>query len=153
MMWGIGAVALIIIVIIIVVVNNNAGNVDMTAYPTGQHSTGTIPDTGTTATGTTGTGAAANLSYNDALKKYGTNRIQFNAACQTTPSSVTYKSGTQVMFDNRSAGTHTITFNGTKHTIAGYGYAIIGMFAAKYPTTVLVDCDKSQNVATVLIQK
>jgi len=66
---------------------------------------------------------------------------------------VTYKAGTQVMFDNRSAVARAINFNGHIYNIAADGFAIITMTAAKYPATVLVDCGKSQNVATVLIQK
>jgi len=143
-MWAIAVVVVIIIAVAIALVQNNKDNSDMSAYPTGQQPT---------PTPTPATGEAANLTYNQALEKYGTNRIQFNAACQTTPSSVVYKAGTMVMFDNRSAGPHTITFNGSKYTLAGYGFKVLAMTASKYPATILVDCDKSQNVATILIQK
>lgn len=110
------------------------------------------PVTTPTPSNNTGIGQSA-LSYNDALKKYGSNRIQFDTSCQAVPNNVTYKSGTQVMFDNRANVKRTIVFNGKKYTITAYGYTVVSMVASKYPATAFIDCDSSQNIATVLIQK
>jgi hypothetical protein len=96
---------------------------------------------------------ASGLSYTQALKKYGSNRIQFDPACQAHPNNVTFKAGTQVMFDNRAKVARAINFNGHIFNIAADSYAVAAMVAAKYPAKILVDCGKSQNVATILIQK
>ncbi len=123
--------------------------------PTSAAPTTPPEDTSTSPSGTgsgTSTGVPK-LSYTDAVKKYGSNRIQFDTACQSHPNNVTYKAGTYVMFDNRAPVTRKIGFNGTTYTIRADDYTVIHMVAAKYPATILVDCDKSQNVATVLIQK
>ena len=145
MWWVLGA--LVVIVIVIAVVMMKKKNQDNASVSQNQE-TVTPAAESETSTGTT-----PNLSYTQALAKYGTNRIQIKADCQTVPNNVTYKSGTQVMFDNRSATSHTITFKGVKYVIAGYGYRVFTMTASTYPTTVLVDCDGSQNVATILIQR
>ena len=98
-------------------------------------------------------GGTGKLSYTEALKKYGTNRIQFDSTCQAKPNNVAFKAGTDVMFDNRAKATRTINFNGIKYTVKAEDYFVVRIAAASYPSTVLIDCDKSQNVATVLIQR
>ena len=146
MWWVLGA--LVVIVIVIAVVMMKKKNQDNASVSQNQETvTPPAPESETSP------GMIPNLSYTQALAKYGANRIQFKADCQTVPNNVTYKSGTQVMFDNRSATSHTITFKGVKYVIAGYGYRVFTMTASTYPTTVLVDCDGSQNVATILIQR
>ena len=107
-----------------------------------------------TPTPTASPTTAGKLSYSDAIKKYGNYRIQFDQACQAHPNNITFKSGTKVMFDNRATVARTINFNGTKYRIASYDYEVINMVSPNgYPATVMVDCDKSQNVASVLLQK
>ena len=92
-------------------------------------------------------------SYTDALKKYGSNRIQFDSSCQAQPSTVVYKSGTQVMFDNRSAETRKIVFNGKTYTIGAWNYIVVSMTNKTYPAVAYIDCGSSQNVAKVTIEK
>jgi len=138
----IGLVVLVVIAILLTR-NNQPGQNN-----TSQQQTATTPTPEPSAPTTGG-----KLSYTDAVKKYGSNRIQFDATCQAHPNNVTFKAGTQVMFDNRAAVARVINFNGAKYTLAAYGYLIVSMTAAKYPASILVDCGSSQNVATVLIQK
>ena len=98
---------------------------------------------------------AVSISYANALVKYANRRIQFNASCQVPilSTSVTYKDNTGIMLDNRSAVAHTIKI-GTNYTVKAYGFRIVVLpdtyLKAK---TILVDCDKQQNVATILVQE
>lgn len=103
------------------------------------------------------TPGAVSISYADALVKYKDRRLQFTTntgVCAVSkPNSVTYKDNTGIMLDNRSAETMTIKVGDT-YTVKPYGFKIVTLqdvyLKAK---TVLVDCEKQQNVATILIQE
>jgi len=120
-----------------------------------------VPTTTTTTTAiessqdlseTTGVGAVS-IAYTDALVKYADRRIQLDESCQAYPNNVTYKDNTGIMIDNRSPKTLTVKV-GTTFTIKPWGFKIV-VLPNIYLTskTLLVDCNKSQNVATVLIQE
>jgi cytoskeletal protein RodZ len=97
--------------------------------------------------------STASIKYADALVKYADRRIQLDPACQAHPNTVTYKDNTGIMIDNRSAMTRTVKV-GTTVTIKPYGFKIIVLPDIYLKSkTLLVDCDKSQNVATVLVQE
>lgn len=104
--------------------------------------------------GTKDTGAgAASISYADALVKYADRRIQLDTSCQAHPNTVTYKDNTGIMIDNRSPNTRTVKIN-TTFTIKPWGFKIIVLpDVTSKPKTILVDCDSSQNVATILVQE
>lgn len=95
---------------------------------------------------------AAALSYQQALVKYKDARIQLDKTCQAIPNNVTYKNGASIMLDNRSGVARTVKL-GSTFSIKAWGFKIVKLSAATVPATWLMDCDKSQNVATVLIQK
>jgi hypothetical protein len=98
-------------------------------------------------------GQAVTMSYQKALETYKDRRIQFNDACAATPNTVTYKDNTGIMLDNRSAQSRTIKV-GTTYTVKGYGFKIVTLPDIYLKSsTLLVDCDKQQNVATVLVQE
>ena len=103
----------------------------------------------------TGSSGPVSISYANALVKYADRRIQFNASCQVPilSTSITYKDNTGIMLDNRSAVAHTIKI-GTDYTVKAYGFKIVVLpdiyLKAK---TILVDCDKQQNVAKILVQE
>jgi hypothetical protein len=95
------------------------------------------------------------MSYQNALETYKENkRIQLSGTnfCQANPNNVTYKNGTSIMIDNRSAQTHTIKI-GSAYTIEGYGFRIIKLSSATLPVTFFMDCDVQQNIAKILLQK
>jgi outer membrane protein OmpA-like peptidoglycan-associated protein len=92
-------------------------------------------------------------SYGDAVKQYEGRRFQFNDSCQATPTSMAVKNGTSLMLDNRSNKSKTITFNLKKYTLEAYGYKIVTASNSALPATTFIDCNSSQNVATVNIQK
>ncbi|MCK9393690.1 MAG: hypothetical protein WCX30_01565 [Candidatus Paceibacterota bacterium] len=96
---------------------------------------------------------AASISYANALIKYADRRIQLDTSCQAHPSNVTYKDNTGIMIDNRSPKTRTVKV-GTTFTIKPYEFKIIVLPDIYLKSkTILVDCDQSQNVATILIQE
>ena len=92
------------------------------------------------------------LSYQQALTKYKDKRIQLDTKCQATPNNVTYKNNTSIMIDNRSPVARTLKIGGVV-SVKAWGFKIVNLSSTKLPATWLVDCDKSQNVATILIQK
>lgn len=92
------------------------------------------------------------ISYADALIKYKEARIQIDEDCQAFPNNVTYKNGTSIMIDNRSAVNRTMKVGGI-YTVKAYGFKIIKLDRPKLPETLLVDCDTYKNVATILVQQ
>ncbi len=96
---------------------------------------------------------AVSIAYADALIKYADRRIQLNTTCQAIPNNVTYKDNTGIMLDNRSPQTRTVKV-GTTFTIKPWGFKIVVLPDVYLKSkTLLVDCDKYQNVATILVQK
>jgi len=87
------------------------------------------------------------------LVKYADRRIQLDTVCQAHPNTVTYKDNTGIMIDNRSPQTRTVKV-GTNFTIKPWGFKIVVLPDVYLVSkTLLVDCDGSQNVATVLVQE
>ena len=149
-LWIAAAVIIAIIIIALVVGNSNNGG-DLTLSPSPNVSESPVVSASPTVTPKPGT--PGTLTYQAALDKYGKNRMQFNAQCQATPSNMVLKNGSALMLDNRGAKATTISFGATKYYVGGYGFRIITASARTFPSTILIDCGTSQNVATVLIQK
>ena len=113
----------------------------------------TTPDATPAPVAGTPVRVAPNLSYDKALIAYKDHRIQFDAKCQATPNTQTYKDLTGLMLDNRSDTARTITV-GASYTIPAFGFKIIYLpDVSRQPRTILVDCGKQQNVATLLVQE
>lgn len=97
--------------------------------------------------------ASVSMSYANALVTYADRRIQLDTKCQAHPNNVTYKDNTGIMIDNRSPEARTVKA-GTTFTIKPWSFKILvlpNIYLAN--KTILIDCDKSQNVATILIQE
>ncbi|MEI6400322.1 MAG: hypothetical protein WCO58_02255 [bacterium] len=94
------------------------------------------------------------ISYQKALEIYKDKRIQLGATtvCTATPNNVTYKNGTSIMIDNRSTIARTIKI-GSTYTVKPYGFKIIKLTSKTLPVKWYMDCNKQQNVATILLQK
>lgn len=95
---------------------------------------------------------AATISYQDALVKYKNARIQLDKTCQASPDKMTFKNNTTIMIDNRSAIDRVVKV-GSTFNLKAYGFKLVKLSSATLPATWLVDCDNSQNVSTILIQK
>lgn len=94
------------------------------------------------------------LSYDEALAQYADKRIQFDRVCQATPNTPTYKTGTRIMLDNRSAESRTIRVGTLRTvTIPAWGFTTLELTAKNLPETFDVDCGIGENVATIIVQK
>lgn len=106
--------------------------------------------------GSANVGSGGTLSYQQALTRYADRRIQFFTAydvCQATPNNVTYKDNTGIMLDNRSAEARTIKIIDT-YTVKAWGFKIVTLpDTYRASKTILVDCDRNQNVAQILVQE
>lgn len=99
-------------------------------------------------------GATTIKSQYDALvKEYEGRRIQFDKNCQAIPNQLTFKTGTKVMFDNRSGDVRTFALNSTVYNIPGYGWRLVTLSNKTLPFTYVIDCGSAQNVGTIMIQK
>jgi len=112
------------------------------------------PSAEDTTVGSIDAGTAVSLSYTDALVTYANARLQLDTNCQAlaSPAGLVFRNNSLLMVDNRAPVTRTIHL-GSVFTIKPYSFKIIKLYSAKLPATWLVDCDSSQNVATVLIEK
>lgn len=95
---------------------------------------------------------AASISYTNALIKYKDARLQLDTTCQASPDKMTFKNNAYLMVDNRSPADRTVKV-GSTFNIKAYGFKIVKLSSTTLPATWFVDCDKSQNVSTILIQK
>lgn len=113
----------------------------------------TTPKTTVTkSTSTTAPSKTQTLTYDKALNLYSNERIQFDALCRANPSSLNARSGFNVMFDNRSGGTLSIFVDGTKYSLAAFGFKIVKLSHATLPYTVHIDCGTGKNTAQILLQ-
>ncbi len=92
-------------------------------------------------------------NYSDALKLYGSRRVQFDMYCQAQPASSTYKNGTYLMLDNRSGDPRIISVNKVQYRLEGYGWKIITLTSKTLPVTWTLDCGAAVGVGKILIQK
>ncbi|MFA5841279.1 MAG: hypothetical protein WC847_03360 [Candidatus Paceibacterota bacterium] len=110
------------------------------------------PTEDTTPGSVNATSPAASISYANALVKYKDARLQLDKTCQGEPKNMTFKNGASLMIDNRAPVARTVKV-GSVFSIKAYGFKIIKLSSSTLPATWYVDCDKSQNVSTILIQK
>ncbi len=107
----------------------------------------------TTVSGIGPSGTATNATYSALVTQYAGKRIQFDAGCQAIPKTAVFKTGTKVMFDNRSGDARTIVINGSSYRFPGYGYQVITLSSSTLPKTFMIDCGSAQNTGTITIEK
>ena len=147
------AIVLVVIIALFFVFKNREILPETTILPV-DNNVAVEPESTLDTSGTTVTSPTL-IAYADALTKYVDRRIQINSECQASfiGHTVTYKDNTGIMIDNRSAQTHTLKV-GTTFTIKPWGFKIVVLPDIYLKSkTILVDCDKLQNVATILIQE
>lgn len=153
-LWWIVGIIVVVLIIMLVVRKNKSDVVvgDVTGDQTSLEASEDVSEGSVNDPKTSG-GTAVTLSYQQALTKYADKRIQFNDMCGATPNTVTYKDNTGIMLDNRSAKSRTIKV-GTTYTVKPWGFKIITLPDTYLKSsTILIDCDKQQNVATILVQE
>lgn len=97
--------------------------------------------------------APIKLSYNDALVKYTGRRIQFGENCNATPTRPVFKTGTEIMIDNRSSKARTFSIGDMKYQIDAYDYMTTILASASLPKEVLIDCGSNQNPVSILVER
>lgn len=90
-----------------------------------------------------------NALYNQLVQNYRNARIQFNASCQASPVTASYRNGATIMLDNRSNQAHSVSIGGTIYALPAYGHQIITVSSPTIPGTLSVNCDRLVNVAIV----
>lgn len=83
--------------------------------------------------------------------------IQFDSACNASPTRIIVKTGYKVMIDNRSSIPKTIAIDGRSYNLSGYSYEILIMNATKtLPYDIGIDCKSSagntENSGTINMQ-
>ena len=157
-MWMWIAVVIVVILAIVFFVSKNNQRVAVAPVVTDTATstttaTSTEPESIQDTTGIKTGAGSVSISYANALVKYADRRIQLDLICQAHPNVVTYKDNTGIMIDNRSPQTRTVKV-GTTFTIKPWGFKIVTLPDVYLKSkTLLVDCDKSQNVATILVQE
>ena len=106
------------------------------------------------AKATPATSSASVKTYNELIKEYdvGGRRVQFDQRCQMSPSAVTYKNGTKIMLDNRSAEAKKITIGGSSYSLGAYGYQLVTLSSTKMPQEFIINCGSAVNVGKILLQ-
>lgn len=157
--WAFGILAVILIVVIAVSMNKRAAVVDTdnAADTSMTDDQNVLEATEDVTAGSVNAGASTPvpvLSYQAALTKYATARIQLNASCQATPNNPTYKNGANIMLDNRSAQPRVIHLGSLGNvSIKAWGFKIVNLSSSLLPNAMAMDCGTQQNVAIITIQK
>ena len=152
-LWIGGGVALVVVVGFIFWSMNSSAPTTSPATVDNQVTPAPSSSTEDTSTGSVNVGApAASISYQNALIKYKNARLQLDTICQANPNRMAFKNNALLMIDNRSPVDRVVKV-GYTFNIRAYGFKIVKLSSATLPATWLVDCDKSQNVATLVIQK
>ncbi|MEJ0021603.1 MAG: hypothetical protein WDN47_03390 [Candidatus Doudnabacteria bacterium] len=145
-LWVVLGIIVVVGIIWAVVSYNNSQNAALVGNTT------TTPTPAPTPVATTPS-ANGNPAYDAALLKYGKNRIQFQENCQALPVAGVFKNGTTIMLDNRASVSHAIKFDSKTYTLGAYDFTTVTLSSSVLPHKIAVDCDKSQNVTTITIEK
>lgn len=142
---GISLIIILVVIVIIRLINANSASVNNNSQM--------VDSTEDISAGSVNVATPLSaISYAEALVKYKDARLQFDVKCQANPSNIAYKNNSSIMIDNHVPVPHVVKI-GSPFPVKAYGFKIVKLSSAKLPTILPVDCDKSQNVATVLIQK
>lgn len=129
----------------------NAGEISGTTPIATETSSSSLPADGGRA-GLVSDVTATSLSYGQAVTIFANERIQFDQNCRMLPTRIVVKNGTTLMFDNRSRDARTFKLDGTRYTLAGYGFKLFQLNASKLPHIVNVDCGTGQNNGTIELE-
>ena len=146
LMWAI----LVVVGVIAAIMLIKKGNEPL-EYETQQPKTTTKNQT--TTTSPVVKAPAPSSAYTQAVAKYKDRRIQFDEHCVATPNNMTFKNPVTLMLDNRSGRPAKIVISSVSYYLSAWGYKIITINQSSLPKNLLVDCNTSQNVAQILMQR
>ncbi len=96
--------------------------------------------------------SAPQTAYTDLVKQYGDRRLQFDAGCQVSPNTMTYRNGTSIMLDNRSDVAKTVKIGSAQYNLGAKGYMIVLLNSTSLPKDLAISCNNSPNVGKILLQ-
>ena len=96
--------------------------------------------------------SASGRSYDQLVKDYANTRVQFDAQCRATPTSLALKTGSQILLDNRSNQSRVVTVDGASYTLLPYGYQVVTVSSTSLPKTIGINCGSSVNVSSINLQ-
>ncbi len=144
-------VAIIIVIIVALVVRGGSDKKvvpPVAVEPTTQE---TVAKPAVVSGGTKPTPAPIDTrTYTELLNAYKGSTLQFNSLCQVHMSNQVYKTGAQILLDNRSASSAAIKIGSIVHSLGAYGYRVVTLSSSGQ---FMVDCNEQQNVATLTVQK
>jgi hypothetical protein len=111
--------------------------------------TGTLPKPATKPLKLVNDVTAPSLTYTQASAIFANTLITFNEDCQMVPNPILVKSGTTLMFDNRSRNARTFKLDGVSYTIPGYGFKLFQLRSTKLPHVVKVECGSNTGEITL----
>lgn len=94
----------------------------------------------------------SSLTRDQATTIFAKERIEFNEGCVISPNLIRVKSGTILMFDNRSRDAIAFRLDGANYTIPGYGFELLQLKSNKLPHIVKVECGDGRNTAEINLQ-
>ncbi len=155
--WWVGGIVAVLIVIFLIVRMKGVSTTSMNPDNSGIQAGSDLPvSTEDVSAGSVHAASATApvLTYQQALTKYGSRRIQFDPNCQAVPFNETFVNNTEIMLDNRAPVARNFHLGTLADiSIKAWGFKIVKLYSATLPKTLLFDCDGKQNVATILIQK
>ena len=104
-----------------------------------------------TSAGSINEGAGAVISYASALSKYKGAILELDGSCKANSGNITLKNNTYLMIDNQAPIDRVIKV-GSITNIKANSFKLVQIESESAPATLSVDCDQSQNVATVFLQ-
>jgi hypothetical protein len=152
-LWG--AVILVVLLVAVGIMLKSDTSLAPQGSPSASPNAGTMPLSPTPSKAPAASGkpsaVAPGMSYDSALKMYEGKRIQFDEFCQASPNALVVKSGSSIMFDNRSGDARWISLDGVGFYISGHGFRIIPMTPKSVPHTTIMGCGSATSVGKITI--
>lgn len=155
-----GLVAIIAIILIVVFLFSNSEKKSEN-FSNNQNQNTNTPSTETQdnnsnpkVTGAPNNNVEVRPGYTEAVNLYVNKRIQFNENCLVTPNNLTFKTGTKIMFDNRSAKARTFSLDNVRYNLKAYDYTFVTLSTSlSLPHEIIVECGNGENNGKILLQK
>jgi hypothetical protein len=88
--------------------------------------------------------------YTELILAYQGKTLQFGSMCQVRTHDQAYKLGSEILLDNRNVSPVSIKIGQDVYGLDSYGHKVISLNTSG---VFMVDCNDSQNVATLSVQK